>query len=156
MLHEKKRWFFIVAFVLSTLVLLTACDRTLYGSERDIVLAYSETATDNLLVGMNANDYIAFARDFDSDMKEEIHPANFAAWKEDIDINFGKYLSRKVEKVTQADEFRVVVYQAEFDKVGLVTVTVAFHASDHSIAFLRFDSENASWSAFQSSAHQPH
>jgi hypothetical protein len=154
MLDEKKRWLFTVTLVLSALALLTACERTLYGSERDTVLAYSETATDNLFAGMKANDYVAFARDFDSDMQEEIPAANFVAWKVNLDDSFGKYLSRKVEKVTQADEFRVVVYQAEFDKVGPVIVTVAFHASDHSIAFLRFDSENASWSAFQSSAHQ--
>ncbi len=112
MLHEKKRWLFFITIILSALVLLTACERTLFGTERAYVLAYSETATDNLFAGANANDYIMFSRDFDSDMKEEIPATKFAAWKENIDQNFGKYLSRKVEKVTQADEFRVVYYQA--------------------------------------------
>jgi hypothetical protein len=150
MLLRKKRWLFIVTFLLSALVLLTACERTLYGTEKASVLEYSETAIDNLFAGVNANDYIMFSRDFDSDMKEEIPATNFATWKEDMDHNFGKYLSRKVEKVTQADEFRVVYYQAEFDKVGQVIVTVAFHAREpHTIAFLSFDSEKASWSTFQ-------
>lgn len=153
--QEKKRWFFILAFVLSALLLLTACERTLYGSERDSVLAYSEAATDNMFAGLNASDYTAFSRDFDGDMQEEIPAASFVAWKADIDGLFGRYLSREVEEVSQADEFRVLVYQAEFDKAGPVRVAVAFHASDHSIAFLRFDSENASWSTFQSSTHQP-
>jgi hypothetical protein len=150
MLHEKKRLLFFITIILSVLVLLTACERTLFGTERDSVLAYSETATDNLFAGVNANDYIMFSSDFDSDMKEEIPAINFVTWKENMDHNFGKYLSRKVEKVTQADEFRVVYYQAEFDKIDQVIVTVAFHAREpHTIAFLSFDSEKASWSTFQ-------
>lgn len=150
MLHDKKRRAYFITIILSVLVLLTACERTLFGTERSFVLEYSETATDNLFAGVNANNYVMFSRDFDTDMKEEIPAADFAAWKENMDHNFGMYLSRKVEKVTQADEFRVVYYQAEFDKVDQVIVTVAFHAREpHTIAFLSFDSENSSWSTFQ-------
>ena len=59
----------------------------------------------------------------------------------------GSYLSRQVDQVTQSDEFFVVVYRAQFEVEGQVTVTVAFHASDHSIAFLSIVSENYSWSS---------
>jgi len=137
-----------VIFVLSTFVWLTACERTLSGTEKAAVLAFSEAATDNLFAGLTANDYEAFSRDFDSDMYDELPVTDFAAWKQELDNKIGNYLSRNVDQVTQSDEFYVVVYQAKFKKEKQVTVTVIFHASDHSIALLSFDSEKFSWSAF--------
>ena len=138
----------IVVLVLSTLVWLTACERTLSGTEKAAVLAFSEAATDNLFAGLTGNDYEAFSRDFDSDMYDELPVTDFAAWKQELDNKIGNYLSRNVDQVTQSDEFYVVVYQAKFEKAKKVTVTVVFHASDHSIARLLFDSEKFSWSAF--------
>jgi hypothetical protein len=139
----------LVVLVLSTFVWLTACERTLSGTEKAAVLAFSEAATDNLFAGLTANDYAAFSRDFDSDMYEEIPATDFVAWKQELGNQLGNYLSRQVDRVTQSDEFYVVVYQAKFEQEEQVTVTVAFHASDHSIAFLSFDSEEFSWSTFQ-------
>lgn len=145
-----KRWGFVITILLCTMVFLTACERVLYGSEKAAVLAYSEPATDNLLAGLTANDYAAFSRDFDIDMQEEIPASDFAELFDDLENKFGKYLSREIDQVTQSDEFRVVTYQAEFDKVGQVLVSVVFHArKPHTIAFLAFDAENASWSTFQ-------
>jgi hypothetical protein len=137
-----------VVLVLSTFVWLTACERTLSGTEKAAVLAYSEAATDNLFAGLTANDYAAFSHDFDSDMHEELPATDFAAWKRELDNKIGNYLSRQVNQVTQSDEFKVVFYQAKFEQEAQVIVTVAFHASDHSIALLSFDSEKFSWSAF--------
>ena len=113
------------------------------------MLAFSEAAMDNLFVGLTANDYATFSRDFDTDMQEKIPATNFAAWKQDLDNKLGNYLSRQVDQVTQSDEFYVVVYQAKFEQEEKVTVTVVFHASDHSIDNLSFDSEKFSWSTFE-------
>ena len=147
---RKIAGYFIVALVLSALVWLTACERILSGADQAAVLAFSEAATDNLFAGFTTNDYAAFSRDFDTDMHEEIHATNFADWKQDLDNKLGNYLSRKVDQVTQSDEFYVVTYQAQFEQEEPVLVTVAFHvAQPHMIAFLAFDSEKASWSAFQ-------
>ena len=147
---RKTARYLIVVFVLSTLVWLTACERVLSSTEKAAVLAFSEASTDNLFAGLTTNDYAAFSRDFDTDMQAEISVTSFAAWKQDLDNKLGNYLSRRVDQVTQADEFYVVVYQARFEQEDLVKVTVAFHAAEpQSIAFLRFDSEKASWSAFQ-------
>ena len=147
---RKIARYFIVVFVLSTLVWLTACERVLSGTEKATVLAFSEVSTDNLFAGLTTNDYAAFSRDFDTDMQAEISVARFAAWKQDLDNKLGNYLSRKVDQVTQADEFYVVVYQARFELEDRVKVTVAFHAAKpQAIAFLSFDSEKVSWSTFQ-------
>ncbi len=139
----------LVVLLLSTFFWLTACERTLYGNERAAVLEFSETLTDNLFAGLTANDYAVFSRDFDSDMHERVPATDFAAWKQELDNKIGTYLSRKVDQVIQSDEFYVVVYQAEFEQEEQVNATVAFHASDHSIAFLSFESEKYSWSAWE-------
>jgi hypothetical protein len=146
---RKNTGFFIVAIVMIALAWLTACERTLSGTEKASVLAFSEAATDNLFAGLTANDYAAFSRDFDSDMYEELPATEFAVWKQELDNKIGNYLSRQVSQVTQSDEFYVVFYQAKFEQEEQVTVTVALHASDHSIALLSFDSEKFSWSAFE-------
>jgi hypothetical protein len=135
-------------FVLSALVWLTACEWTLSGAHKDAVIAFSEPATDNLFTGLNASHYAAFSRDFDSDMLKELPAADFEAWRMEMDSKIGNYLSRQVNRVTRSDEFYVVFYQAKFDREPQVKVTVAFHASDQSIAFLAFDSDPFTWSAF--------
>ena len=71
-----------VILVLSTFLWLTACERTLTGSEKAGVLVFSEPITDNLFAGLTANDYEVFSLDFDSDMDERIPAAVFAAWQQ--------------------------------------------------------------------------
>jgi hypothetical protein len=146
---RKAAQYFLAAFALITLVWLTACERILYGTIKDTVLAFSEPTTDNLFTGLTANDYVAFSRDFDSNMEEEIPVSTFAALKQDVDNKIGNYLSRRIDQVTQSDEFYVVDYQARFEQDDAVKITVAFHASDHSIAFFAFNSEKVSWSTFR-------
>jgi hypothetical protein len=134
--------------LLSTLFWLAACEWTLSGSKRAAVLEFSEPTIDNLFDGLTANDYALFSRDFDSDMFEQVPAADFAVWQQEWDRELGRYLSRQVERVAQSDEFYVVVYQAEFEKEAPVTVSVAFHRSG-TIAFLAFESETYSWSAWE-------
>ena len=146
---RKVSTYFVVAFVLIALFSLTACERIVSGAEKTAVLAFSEPAVDNLFAGWTANDYAVFSRDFDADMREEIPAAGFADLKQDLDNKLGNYISRTVDQLTRADEFYEIVYQADFGEEKPVKITVAFHASDHSIALLAFDSEEVSWSAFQ-------
>ena len=141
--------YFATVFVLTALFGLSACERNLSGAEKDSVLAFSEASVDNLLEGWTANNYAMFSGDFDTDMLEEIPATTFANLKENLDNYLGNYISRRVDQVTQADEFYVVTYQAEFEQEEAVKITVAFHISDQSIAFLAFDSEKVSWSTFQ-------
>ena len=83
---ENYRWLFSVTFILSTLTWLTACERTLFGVEKASSLVYSETAVDKLFAGLNANDYVMFSSDFDSDMQSEISITNFATWKDHMEL----------------------------------------------------------------------
>ena len=141
--------YLVVAFVVISLFWLTSCDRVVSGSEEEAVLAFSEPTVENLLAGWTTNDYAIFSHDFDTDMQEEISATGFTALKQDLDDKFGSYISRNIDRVACSDEFYVVDYQAQFSDEELVKITVAFHASDQSIAFLSFDSGNVSWSTFQ-------
>ena len=145
-----KTIFYIIILVLRALASLTGCGqgKNLSGTERAAVLSFSEATTDNLFAGLAANDYATFSRDFDSDLYVRLPTTDFAAWKQDLDNQLGNYLSRQMDQVTQSDEFYVVVYQAKFEQEAQVTVSVAFHASDHTFALLSFESEQYSWSAW--------
>ena len=142
---RKNTGFLSVALVLSALAWLTACsllqDKILSGTDQDAVLAFTEAVTDNMLAGLTANDYAVFSRDFDTDMQKNLPATDFAAWKQDLDNKFGNYLSRKVDQVSQSQEFYVVDYQAKFEQDEQIFVVVVFHASDHTIANMWFDAE---------------
>lgn len=136
------------AVFLFTLMGFTACERAVTDSEKTAVLAFSEGATDNLLASLTANDYAQFARDFDQELLGRVPITDFTALQHDVDHNLGHYLSRHVTQVTKADEFYVVVYQASFAQAEEVTLTIAFHDSDHSIATLELATDSVNWSAF--------
>lgn len=146
---KKAKEYFVTALVLIALFSLTACERMVSGKEKTAVLAFSEPTVDNLFAGWIASDYAMLSRDFDTDMQEEIPAANFSALKQDLNNKLGNYISRSVDQVTRQDEFYVVDYQAKFEQEEPVKITVAFHASDHTIAFLAFDSGKVSWSTFR-------
>ena len=138
----------VAALVLAALFVLAACDRTLSGTERSDVLALSEPAVDGLFAGWTAGDYAAFSHSFDPAMQDKLPAAGFAALKRDVDDKLGSYFSRRVERVGRSDEFYVVDYQANFGRAEPVKVSVAFHASDYSIAAMSFDGGTESWSTF--------
>ena len=125
------------------LSLLSACgpqETSLTGADRDAVLAYSEAMTDNLLAGMNANDYAVFSKHFDAEMLAAMNESQFATMKADRDAKLGLYLSREVVSVIQTGEFFSVVYNAKFEKEAEVAVRVVFRVADpHQVSGLWFD-----------------
>ena len=125
------------------LTLLVGCgpkETPLSGLERDVVLAFSEAKTDNLLAGMNANDYAAFSQDFDQEMLAAIPQSAFETLKADRDATLGLYVSRTVNTVVQSGEFYAVVYDAVFEKDEAVTVRVVFRVAEpHQVSGLWFN-----------------
>lgn len=125
------------------LALLTSCGSQatpLTGADRDAVLAFSESKTDNLLAGMNAGDYEMFSADFDQEMLSAMGQAEFDALKADRDTKLGLYISRQVNSVVQQGDFYVVLYDAKFEKEAAVTVRVVFRiAEPHQVSGLWFN-----------------
>ena len=112
---------------------------TLSGVDQDAVLAFSEAKSDNLLAGMNANDYAAFSNDFDQDMLKDMPSAEFDKLKADSDAKLGFYVSRTVNRVVQTGDFVAVIYDAKFEKDDAVTVRVVFRVAEpHEVSGLWF------------------
>jgi hypothetical protein len=112
----------------------------LTGNEREAVLAFSEAKTDNLLAGMNANDYAAFSQDFDQEMSNAMTLPQFNAMKKDRDSKLGLYISRQVNSVLQTGDFYLVIYDAKFEKEAVVTVRMVFRiAEPHKVSGLWFN-----------------
>ncbi len=141
MKNKKKTYGLLLALLLFTL--LTACGpqtTTLTGADRESVLAFSESKTDTLLAGMNANDYAAFSTDFDQDMLGAMGQTQFDDLKKDRDAKLGLYLSRQVSSVAQQGDFYVVFYDAKFEKDAAVTMRVVFRVAEpHPVSGLWFN-----------------
>lgn len=111
----------------------------LTGADREAVLAFSEAKTDNLLAGMNANDYAVFSMDFDQEMLNAMTKNQFNDLKKDRDSKLGLYVSRQVNSVVQIGDFYAVIYDAIFEKDDAVTVRVVFRIDEpHEISGLWF------------------
>ena len=137
---KKAHVLFLVMISVSLLAGCGSQGTTLTGADRDAVLAYSEAKTDNLLAGMNANDYAAFSKDFDSDMLNAMTKEQFDALKKDRDAKLGLYVSRQVNSVVQDGSFYAVIYDAKFEKDDAVTVRVVFRVAEpHEISGLWFN-----------------
>jgi hypothetical protein len=141
--------YIVIAFILIALFWLTGCERKLTSNEQTDVLSFSESTMDNLFAGWESNNYKVFSRDFDAKMREEVSETIFAALKQDIGIKLGNYNSRKVDQVIRSDEYYVIDYQANFEQVESVIITIVFHASNHTIASIALKSEKVSWSTIK-------
>ena len=139
-IEKKVSILFLVAFLFSLLAGCGSQATSLTEEDKDAVLAFSEAKTDNLLIGMNTNDYAAFSMDFDQDMLDAMSQTQFDALKKDRDAKLGLYLSREVHSVTQTVEFYTVNYDAKFEKDDAVTIRVVFRiAEPHQVSGLWFN-----------------
>lgn len=138
--QKKIRILTLVVLLVSLLAGCSSQGTTLTGSDKDTVLAFSETKTDNLLAGMNANDYAMFSKDFDKDMLNAMTQAQFEALKTDRDAKLGLYISRQMNSVVKQGDFYAVIYDAKFEKDEAVTIRVVFRiAESHEVSGLWFN-----------------
>jgi len=125
--------FIMVAGCASKQVILT-------GEDRETVLAFSEAKTDNLMAGMNANDYAVFSKDFDQQMLSAMDQSQFEIFKQDRDTTLGAYVARQVNSVVNQGEFISVIYDTVFEIDDNVTMRIVFRAAEpHQISGLWFN-----------------
>jgi hypothetical protein len=137
---KQMRMLWLVMMLISFLVGCASGETTLSGDDEAVVLAFSEARTDNLLAGMNTNDYASFSKDFDQDMLKAMPQSEFDALKKDRDVKLGLYVSRQVNKVMQSGDYYIVIYDAVFEKDNAVTVRVVFRVADpHQVSGLWFN-----------------
>lgn len=129
-----------VVFAFSLLSGCTSQNTVLTGTDQEAILAFSEEKTDNLMAGMNANDYALFSKDFDEAMLTAMSNSKYDAFKTERDAKLGPYISREVNSVVQQGDFYSVNYKTVFEKDDNVTMRVVFRAAEpHQISGLWFD-----------------
>jgi len=138
----KKMYVLVLTFLLVSF--LVGCGgsqgTTLSDADKDTVLAFSEAQADNLLAGMNANDYAAFSKDFDQDMLNAMTQTEFDKLKKDRDAKLGLYVSRTVSGVVKQGDFYTVIYDAKFEKDDAVIMRIVFRVADpHAVSGLWFN-----------------
>jgi hypothetical protein len=135
--------FYAALFVILSMTLggCSSAGKTVTGQSQNDDLAYAEPITDNLLAGLNANDYSVFSKDFDEKMKKGLSQDVFTQTYEMIHEKIGKYVSRSVTSVSESDNLITVVYSAKFEKEEGVTIRVIVEKnSDLPLAGLWMDS----------------
>ncbi len=107
---------------------------------------YASDMVDNMMAGMNDNDYAVFSRDFSEVMKEAIDETAFAPMTEQLSV-IGAYESKsfyQAADTTQNDvDMTVVVYKAKFsgeDADVLITVSFSGEKGEEKIEGVFFNS----------------
>jgi hypothetical protein len=110
-------------------LIMTACSspvKLIEGDARQQALAYTESKTDNLLTAITNRDYTSFSKDFNDAMLKAMTPDAFNKLCDQLSTSYGAYKSRSVDHLELAGQNLVVVYNAVFEKVPVVTIRVVF------------------------------
>ncbi len=116
--------------------------KTLLADEATTFASQVDALTENLLVSLNRHNYAAYIQDMDAKMKAASSEAQFEQAYAMVIGKISKYVSRQMTKVTEQEQFRTVVYDAQFEQEEHVTVRVVYNiAGDRPlVSGLWFDS----------------
>ena len=133
-----------IAILFLLLLLLPACSS---GVDREKIQEYADPMVENMLRGMNEDNYATFSSDFGPIMLDALNAENYdTIIKKQIKDIIGNYESKelaKVDKTSQGDEdYIIAIYKARFSKEKAdVAVTVYFtEGQDPKIETLLFNS----------------
>jgi hypothetical protein len=123
----------VAVLFLAVVFVLAGCGSKSAAIDQNAVLAYAGPATDNLLAGLNAGDYVKFSRDFDAQMKSAIPETAFQQTRQSLLSKVGQYQSRTLVTIHQTgpadNPVMVVIYNGKFGKADNVSITVSFQKS---------------------------
>jgi len=144
--HTSNRKSLLIITASLLLLVLAGCMfmpqvTTVEPEEQDEILEISEPIADNLLDGMNANDYAAFSRDFDDKMREALDEDAFQELIQQFSGKIGAYQSRTLDHMERIENLVTVVYKAQFEKEEEVTIRLTLREGEpYQVAGLYFDS----------------
>lgn len=129
--------------VVFLLLSLTAClpGKAVKGADQEAVLAYAEPLADEVLQGIESNDYALFSQDFNDEMKSGIDEASFQDLRDLLSSKIGSYQSRKVSSVRDVNGTLLVIYTAEYSNSTSVVINFSVTGSEpHQVSGLYFTS----------------
>ena len=78
------------------------------------VRKYADPITENILLGMNEDNYTKYSEHFDQTMKNAMPEAVFNETNAIIQSKIGDYVSKEFWKVESKDQYTIVYYKAKF------------------------------------------
>ncbi len=139
-MNVKTFRFLLVVFLL---VSLTAClpGKAVKGADQEAVLAYVEPLADEVLQGIESNDYALFSQDFNDEMKSGIDESSFQEMRDLLSSKIGSYQSRKVSSVRDVNGTLLVIYTAKYSNSTSVVINFSVTGSEpHQVSGLYFTS----------------
>lgn len=124
------------------LLTLSAClpGKGVKGAEQEAVLTYAEPIADNILNGIETNDYALFSQDFNDQMREGLTEESFQQLRDLLSTKVGSYQSRQVSSVREVDGLMLVIYVAVYSNAKQVVVQLSVTPGEpHQVAGLWFD-----------------
>lgn len=119
-----KNKLLIILVILFTLVISTAC---LSNGITEEIKSYANPITEDILEGLNDNDYNKFSNNMSDVMKEALPKDKFEKFSLDVKNLIGNYESMEIAKVQYIKEYIRVFYKAQFsDESKDVVVTIVF------------------------------
>ncbi len=136
---------FLAALILLLAVSACGCmdrETVITGEEAAQVVAYADPIAENLLAGLNEDDYTKYSRDFGPEMRQALDEAAFEQNREFVVSRIGLYESRRDPVVTESGDFITVTYEAKFEQEDGVAIRFVFKKDDgsHQLQGLWFDS----------------
>lgn len=145
-MNSVRRYTVLILTVLA-LIALSACaggsGAAVTPGEQDLkVLEFADPIAQNIMDAINANDYAAFSRDFDSAMLNAIGPDKLAQIRDSLNAQVGDFQSLGTGKVSETEQggvkYIAVEYPVQFAKAK-VTLRLVFTADEpHKVSGLFF------------------
>lgn len=118
-----------VIALLINVLLLSGCSAQPHSAEG--VKKFADPMIENLLLGMNEDNYSRFSQDFDEQMKSNLNESQYKNTISPIKAKIGKYVSKEFGSVENKDGYIVVIYKTKFSQEsGDVVVRGVFSEKD--------------------------
>lgn len=119
-----KNKLLLILIIVFTLVINTAC---LSNGITEEIKSYANPIAEDILRGLNDNDYNKFSNSMSDVMKEALPKDKFEKFSLDVKNLIGNYESMKIAKVQKIKGYIRVFYKAKFSNESKdVVVTIVF------------------------------
>lgn len=132
----------IVLIGIILLLALSAClpGKGVKGADQEAVLTYVEPIADNILNGIEANDYAIFSQNFNDQMLKGITEESFQQLRDMLSSKVGSFQSRQVSSVRDIEGTILVIYTAVYSNAKQVVIQLSVTGSEpHQVTGLYFD-----------------
>lgn len=123
---KAVRWAVLTLVVLALLAGCAAGYKTVPADEARAFAEKVEPITVQLLTALSSHDEAGYLRDMDETMRSASSGDKFEQVYQAIIGKIGRYQSHQLDRVLDKDQYRIVIYKAQFEKDANVVVRVVF------------------------------